>query len=128
MSGEQGVFYWNELMTRDPEAAKAFYAKTLGWRYESWGQESDGYFVAMLNNRPVAGIFNMSSPEFEGVPENWFSYISVDDVDGTVEKVKAEGGKLLKPLFDVPQVGRIAIVQDSNGAVIGMITPVPQSS
>jgi predicted enzyme related to lactoylglutathione lyase len=126
MGGEQGVFYWNELMTRDPEAAKAFYAKTLGWTYQSWGQESDGYFVAMMNDRPVAGIFNMNAPEFEGLPEHWFSYISVDDVDATVAEAKAAGGVLLKPLFDVPEVGRIAIVQDCNGAVVGMITPVPQ--
>ena len=30
-----GEFYWNELMTRDPETAKKFYADTLGWNFEA---------------------------------------------------------------------------------------------
>ena len=124
MAGEQGVFYWNELMTRDPEKAKQFYAKTLGWSFEAWGEDEGAYYIAMMGEKPVAGIFNMSGPEFEGMPEHWFSYVSVDDVDETAESVTAAGGSLMRPLFDVPEVGRIAIVQDPNGAVVGMMTSV----
>ncbi|MCW8943372.1 MAG: VOC family protein [Sedimenticola sp.] len=122
MAGEQGVFYWNELMTRDPEKAKRFYAETLGWSFEAWGEDDGAYFIAMMGEKPVAGIFNMNNPEFEGIPEHWFSYICVDDVDKTSEMVTAAGGSLMRPVFDVPDVGRIAIVQDSNGAVVGMMT------
>ena len=30
-----GRFHCNELITRNVDEAKAFYAKTLGWTYES---------------------------------------------------------------------------------------------
>ena len=33
--GAHGTFYWNELLTRDVERAKAFYAETIGWSYEA---------------------------------------------------------------------------------------------
>jgi uncharacterized protein len=33
--GTHGTFYWNELMTRNVERAKKFYADTLGWSYET---------------------------------------------------------------------------------------------
>jgi predicted enzyme related to lactoylglutathione lyase len=32
---DHGTFYWNELMTRDAEKAKAFYAATLNWTFEA---------------------------------------------------------------------------------------------
>ncbi len=122
MAGQQGVFYWNELMTRDPEKAKQFYGETLGWTFQVWGEDDGSYSIAMMGEQPVAGIFNMNSPEFEGMPEHWFSYISVDDVDKTAAMATSAGGSLMRPVFDVPDVGRIAIVQDTNGAVVGMIT------
>ena len=56
-------------------------------------------------------------------PAHWFAYISVDDVDARVAKATAAGAELLRPLFDVPGVGRIAILKDPTGAAIGWITP-----
>jgi predicted enzyme related to lactoylglutathione lyase len=50
------------------------------------------------------------------------SYVHVSDVDAAVQKVSASGGKVLHPCFDVPDVGRIAVVQDPGGAVIGIMT------
>ena len=120
-----GTFYWNELMTRDPEGAKAFYAEALGWTFETMPMEGGGSStVAMIDGRPAGGIFEMTAPEFEGLPEHWFSYIAVDDVDARVEKLKAAGGTVLKPPFDVPEVGRIAVVMDGGGAAVGLMTPV----
>ena len=43
-----GSFYWNELMTRDAEAAKKFYGATLGWTFEAMEQGDvpwDGYIA-----------------------------------------------------------------------------------
>jgi predicted enzyme related to lactoylglutathione lyase len=121
---QHGHFYWNELMTRDPEGAKAFYGDTLGWRFDGMPMEDGTYWVCKDGDTPVGGIMPMNRPEFEGIPPHWFAYIAVDDVDARVAKATATGGKLLRPLFDVPGIGRIAIVQDPTGAAIGWITPV----
>lgn len=121
-----GTFYWNELMTRNPEKAKAFYGETLGWSYQDMAMPSGGsYHVVMVGDRPAGGIFDMSGPEFDGLPEHWFCYIAVDDIDQRIEKLKAAGGTVLKPTFEVPGVGRIAMVKDVNGAAVGLMTPAP---
>lgn len=128
MRGSHGTFYWNELMTRDVEGAKKFYADTLGWSYDSMPMPGDGaaYWLATMDGEPVGGIFDISGPDFQGVPESWMSYIAVDDVDARVAKAVKAGAKLMKPVFDVPGVGRIAILMQPDGAGVGWMTPVEQ--
>ncbi len=125
---QHGIFHWNELMTRDAEGAKTFYGKSLGWTYEQFPMAEGGiYWVCMSDGQPAGGIFDMSGPEFEGIPPNWFSYIAVDDVDARAEAAKQNGGELMRDLFDIPGVGRIAILSDPTGAAIGLITPEPKN-
>jgi len=119
-----GNFYWNELMTRDVEKAKKFYGATIGWTFEAMPMPGGGtYWVAKVGDKSVAGIYPMG-PEQGSVPEAWGAYIAVDDVDARLAKGKAGGAKVMLEPFDVPGVGRIAIIQDPNGAAIGLMTPV----
>jgi predicted enzyme related to lactoylglutathione lyase len=128
MRGSHGTFYWNELMTRDIEGAKTFYAGTLGWSYDAMPMPGGGgtYWVAKMGDEPVGGILDISAPEFGPVPESWMAYIAVDDVDARVAKAIKAGAKLMKPAFDVPGVGRIAILTQPDGAGIGWMTPAAQ--
>jgi uncharacterized protein len=119
-----GHFHWNELLTADVERAKRFYGDTIGWTFESFPmQDGATYWVAKIDDQPVGGIFPTNRPEFEGVPEGWMSYLAVDDVDRRTEKAVAAGAKLMRPIFDVPGVGRIAILAEPGGAGVGWITP-----
>ncbi len=121
---DHGTFYWNELMTRDAEKAKAFYAATLGWTFDAMPMPQGGtYWVAKASDKPAGGIFTMDNGQFENVPEHWFAYIAVDDVDASAIRAEAAGGKIRRPAFDVPGVGRIVILEDSNGAAMGWMTP-----
>jgi predicted enzyme related to lactoylglutathione lyase len=66
-----GAVWWSELMTRDPDAALAYYAEVCGWRFDSMEMEgSDSpYHVAMRGDRPVAGIMDMTAmPELDEAP------------------------------------------------------------
>jgi uncharacterized protein len=119
-----GHFYWNELMTRNPEQAKSFYGATVGWTFEAMPMADCTYWVAKLGDDAVAGIFPLSTPKFDGVPEQWMAYLAVDNVDARVNKATAAGAELMRPLFDVPGVGRIAILREPGGAGIGWMTPV----
>jgi predicted enzyme related to lactoylglutathione lyase len=119
-----GSFYWNELMTRDVEQAKKFYGSSIGWGFDAMPMPNGTYWVAKMGDKPVAGIFPLSGPEFEGVPESWMSYLAVDDVDARLKAAKAAGAKVMREPFDVPDVGRIAILKEPGGAGIGWITPV----
>jgi hypothetical protein len=128
MPGSHGTFHWNELMTRNVERAKTFYADTIGWSFDGMPMPDGGgtYWVAKMDGESVAGILDISAPDFAQVPESWVAYLAVDDVDARVRKALAAGAKLMKPAFDVPGVGRIAILMEPGGAGIGWMTPVQQ--
>ena len=80
-----------------------------------------------MDGEPVGGMFDISAFRISsGVPESWMSYIAVDDVDARVAKAVKAGAKLMKPAFDVPGVGRIAILMQPDGAGVGWMTPVAQ--
>ena len=115
-----GHFHWNELMTRDVEKAKKFYADTLGWSYEDMPMPEGTYWVANAGGEPVGGIVDSGS---DGSPEAWMSYIAVDDVDARAKKAVQAGAKVLQPAFDIPGVGRIVILAEPGGAAVGWITP-----
>ena len=83
---QHGHFYWNELMTRDVEGAKAFYGKTVGSQFEGMPMEGGTYWVCKDGAAPVGGILDLNQPRFEGVPAHWFAYLAVDDVDAPVER------------------------------------------
>ena len=120
-----GSFHWNELLTRDVERDKRFYRDTIGWSFEPMATpEGSTYWCAMLDGRRVAGLFPLDSADYDGVPEGWMSYLAVDDVDKRVAKAVKAGATLMKPIFDVPGVGRIAILTEPGGAGIGWMTPV----
>lgn len=121
---EHGYFYWNELMTRDLEKAKAFYGETLGWTFSDMPMDDGGaYVIANPGDKPAAGFFQMQGPQFEGMPEHWFSYIAVDSIDERLELATAHGAEILRPPFDVPGIGRIALLKDAGGAAQGWMTP-----
>ena len=121
-----GHFHWNELVTRDVEKAKKFYGSTIGWTFDGMPMPDGTYWVAKMGDQPVGGLFPIAGPQWEGVPEHWMSYLAVDDVDARVKKATAAGAKLMRPAFDIPGVGRIAILTEPGGAGVGWITPVPR--
>src|SRR5580658_998354 len=72
MPWSHGQFHWNELMTRDVERAKKFYAATLGWTFEAMPMPGGGaYWIAKCGDVPARGTFDISGPDYKGVPESW---------------------------------------------------------
>ncbi|MEM7060024.1 MAG: VOC family protein [Pseudomonadota bacterium] len=118
-----GNIHWSELMTNDVDAAKTFYSTTAGWEFDDVPMHNFTYTVCKVGEAPVAGIMPIASMEQDGVSPHWMTYVEVSDVDAVVDKVETSGGKVLTPPFDVPNVGRIAVLADHDGAVVGMMTP-----
>ena len=123
---DHGVFHWNELNTRDTEKAKRFYADTIGWTFDGMPMGDTTYWVAKAGDKMVGGVFDMNAMDMpKEIPEHWMSYIAVDDVDKRVAKAKKAGASVIREPFDVPEVGRIAIIKEPGGAVIDWMTPAP---
>lgn len=119
-----GSFVWNELYTRDVEAAKAFYAAAIGWTFEGMPMPHQNriYWMAKLEGKPVAGILDMRGIVPDDVPPHWLGYLEVDDIDRRVAEIEKHGGSILRQPFDVPGFGRIAIVADAAGAFMAWVT------
>jgi uncharacterized protein len=114
-----GQFGWNELVTTNVPAAKKFYAGLLGWKTQPFGKGME-YTLFKKGKESVGGLMKCPKP---GKPAQWIPYVFVDDVDTTVKKATKLGGKAVVEPFDVPDVGRIAVLLDPQDAVFGIIKP-----
>jgi len=116
-----GAFSWTELMTTDPESAKKFYSDLFGWELEEYSMEGMTYTVVKAAGQEMGGIMAIP-PEAQGAPPNWGTYVTVDNVDDTVKTAQKLGAIILMEPRDIPDVGRFAIIQDPQGAILSVIT------
>ncbi|RED11791.1 VOC family protein [Pontivivens insulae] len=125
MTDTHGTIHWTELATRDIETAKAFYADACGWTYAEMPMEGGGtYHCAMLGEQMICGLFDMKDePLMADVPPHWATYLAVDDIDATCADAVKHGATVVRAPWDVPEVGRVAILMDPAGATIGLMTP-----
>jgi len=116
----QGAFSWSELTTTDPAAAAAFYGALLGWDIKPPNAEMGGYRLVNVGDVGVAGIGG-PSPGSPPVPPHWGCYVTVMNTDESAAKCNALGGKTLVAPMDIPGVGRMAVLQDPQGAVLSVM-------
>jgi predicted enzyme related to lactoylglutathione lyase len=116
----EGVFVWDELLTSDVDAAKSFYTEVFGWSTRDMDMGQMGTYVVFRRGGDVDAAGCMRLPEGIQAPPHWLPYIGVQDVDGTVARAKELGGKAFMEGMDIPNVGRIAVLQDPAGAVFGL--------
>jgi uncharacterized protein len=107
---------WVDLAAKDPEAARDFYSKVLGWTFEvNPDPQYGGYALAKVGGSDAAGIGGAMSPD---APNAWSLYIGTDDIDALAQRVTANGGTVAMAPFDVGDQGRMAVFQDPAGAFI----------
>ena len=126
----RGDFIWYELMTPDPEGAKAFYDALIGWNVEAQSQFPNGYrMIGRSDGKFAGGILPLNDEmQQHGAKPTWLGYILVPDVDDAVAKIGQEGGKTFMAAFDIPEVGRVALVADPQGAPFYIMTPLPRAN
>lgn len=118
---QTGAICWNELLTRDPERAKGFFADLFGWTSKTNPTVMEGKYHIFVNAEEEVGGMMQIEPEWGPMPPNWTVYFGVDDCDGTIVEAERCGGKLLFPAVEIERVGRFAYLQDPQGAVFAII-------
>jgi len=113
-----GKFVWNDLLTKDLPAARAFYASMFGWTFREQTREGRPYLIAELEGKPVAGLLDVH--DMKDADPQWVSFVSVPDVDALVKQVTDAGGKVLVAARAVKVGGRAAVVADPQGAPLGV--------
>jgi uncharacterized protein len=115
LANEPGTPIWNEVVTSDVERATAFYADVLGVTWEEMPMEGGpAYTCLVVDGRRVGGA--MALPD-DAVPPHWNVYFNVTSVDETVAGAERLGGSVVAPAFDVPTVGRMAVLADPQGGM-----------
>ena len=118
---------WNELQTKDTDAALSFYATVFGWGHD---QDPNGYHLFKLGERMQAGMLKMDD-SWGDIPPNWGTYFMAEDIEATAAKAQELGGVIHVPPTHTGTVGRFSVIQDPQGGVFtamqfdGPVDPPP---
>ena len=117
---ETGDVSWHELATTDWEGAFDYYADLFGWEKQQAMDmgEAGTYQMYGMGEKMLGGMYNKSA-EQPGPPA-WLYYITIDDLDATVARVKKDGGQIVVEPMEVPGGSRIAVGIDPYGAAFGL--------
>ncbi|MEI6713546.1 MAG: VOC family protein [Verrucomicrobiota bacterium] len=119
-ASKTGLFGWNELITSDVEAAKAFYGAVFGWDSETKTMAPGWeYTMFKLGDTVVGGMFGVT-PDMGPIPPHWLSYVMSQDIEADVAKAVAAGAAILKESTEVPNTGTLAILRDPQGAAFAL--------
>jgi uncharacterized protein len=113
-----GTFSWVDLATPDPDAAKSFYGALFGWQAEDMPMPDGGaYSMQRVDGQNVAAIAPQPQAQRDaGAPAAWQSYVTVESADAAAARAAELGGSVHAGPFDVMEAGRMAVIQDPQGA------------
>jgi|SRR5579859_3170898 len=116
-----------DIPANDPKAASAFYADAFGWKIHV--EPSFDYHMFQVEGGPGGGFVKVG----EGMgghisykPGDVLIYLDTDDIDASLAKVSAHGGKVVMPKTEIPGVGWWAVFADPTGNKLGLFTALPR--
>ena len=117
---QDGHCAWNELVTDDPAAAKAFYTSLFGWEKDSEMDMGPMGLYEMFKTSDYTFGAIMKKPEM--MPASlWIYYFRVPDIDAACNYVKANGGKLMTEPMQIPDGNYVLNGMDPQGAFFALI-------
>jgi uncharacterized protein len=116
-----GKVVWAELVTPDLGAAERFYGGLFGWTFQTIHTGKSDYAVALVNGRPVGGLFQKTIPAGEHRQSAWLTFVAVRDVDSVKRAALAHGAKVVSDSRSYPSRGRQAVLSDPEGAVFAIL-------
>lgn len=119
-----GTPSWIDLATSDLDAALRFYTGLFGWEVTEMPSPEGRYCMLAVAGAAVAAAYQMPEEMIaNGIPSHWASYVTVEQLEKTIDAVVAAGGTVVQPPHDVPGAGRTAAVQDPSAAVFALWEP-----
>jgi predicted enzyme related to lactoylglutathione lyase len=112
----------------DVAASRVFYESVFGWTFNAWGPP--GFFQIQTGSAAepgVQGALQQRRELVEGAHTGVECTFAVDDVDATVEAVRAAGGTILMERFTISGVGHLIFFRDPSGNPIGAMQYDPNA-
>jgi predicted enzyme related to lactoylglutathione lyase len=121
-----GKIIWRDLLTHDLEGSKEFYGSLFGWEFEAVGSESgfgsdSTYTLIRHEGKLIGGMIDTVAMNGKDDISQWVVVMSVEDVDKSAAAFAASGGEVMTPPTDLRRRGRLAVVRDAEGALLGLL-------
>lgn len=118
---EAGSIGWVDLTVDDAETVRDFYAAVADWRPSDvdMGDYCDFNMTSPTTGAPKAGVCHARGPNAD-LPPVWLIYITVADIDQSIERCLSLGGEILRPLTEMGGYGRYCVIRDPAGAVAAL--------
>jgi uncharacterized protein len=122
-----GEFCWTEIASSDAEKCIEFYTNVFGWKFQNSSAASEGMDYREFDTGcgyPAGGLYQIDPAWFgdKVPPPHFMTYIAVDDVDASAA-LAAELGATVHKTIDIPNVGRMSIIEDPTGAMFATFKP-----
>jgi uncharacterized protein len=113
---------WYELLTTDTKAAEAFYKTVVGWTASPFEGSPQPYTMFYRDGQvPVGGMLPI--PDGMNAPPHWAMYVGVPKLEDAAAHVKRLGGGEISPVIEVPNIGRMQMMKDPQGAAFYIYEP-----
>lgn len=120
---ETGIIGWADLTVPDADTIRDFYAKVVGWNFDPVSMGSyDDYCMKDSRDEAAAGICHSRGAN-AGLPAVWLIYVTVKDLDASVQTCERLGGKVVTQPRNMEGSGRYCVVEDPVGAVVALFEP-----
>ena len=120
-----GRFCWLDLAATDAGRAKTFYGKLFGWTSHEQPANGGSFTRLRQSDQDVGSLYQLRDALLDrGIPSHWTPYVRVDNVKDAVRQAIAFGATMIADPFVVSGVARIALIEDSVGALIGLWEPL----
>jgi predicted enzyme related to lactoylglutathione lyase len=116
-----GTVSWQDLTVEDAAAVRDFYEAVVGWKPESLSMGSYSDYVMNAGGEGVAGICHARGANAE-LPPVWLIYITVEDLDHSIEECERLGGALVAAPRSYGG-GRYCVIKDPAGAICALYQP-----
>ncbi len=116
-----GEFIWNRLIAPDANSVKLFYNSLFGWDTYEVGYEELTYNIFTLDGKNVAGFLHVPGTNYR---PHWMCFVQVENMEATLDKSVRLGATLFSPVKLIEHIGKVAIIQDPNNALLGFFEPL----
>lgn len=117
-----GKILWQDLTVDNAEEIRDFYCNVVGWTYAEVNQgEYNDFNILNPNNEEevVAGICHKRG-EIANFPSQWLNYVIIENLDSSLNKCRALGGKIIVGPTKMGN-SNLAVIQDPAGAYLALM-------
>src|SRR3954468_18779647 len=108
---------WFEVLGKDGKKLQHFYAEMFGWQIKV--DNPMGY--GMVDTKAKSGIPGGIGSVFEGT-RSWVTfYVETKDLAASLQVAERLGGKVVMPPKKIPNGPALAIFEDPEGHVVGLV-------